>query len=207
MKPNNRVLINIIGVGYDVCLCEVSPDMKDTFAMALNQEKQSLHHLLFNEDFFNKYEIAKLDNTGNCKSWNDFENKGVFRGANLLERGQIEIWINRQRAKTYKFSELISAETLFPLFELDERSIFEPDCLNTQLVIGFQETGHLNKFRIKALKFLPEELRLHTVKFHSYNKPIKLLYKVTYLGVALKSLKRDTVVTGTVLEMIENTAF
>ena len=196
MKPDNKILINIIGVGYDVCVCEVPLGLFDHLGLAIATEERSLGYLLFDDEFYRKYQISKSD-TKNYSCWKDFGNKGFYRGANLMERGQIEIWINRKRVKTYQFHELINNATLFPLFETTELVLSELLGNQPEFILGVQEKGHLAKYVIKSDKFLPEELQLYIVEFGFSEKRIKLLYKVAYLGVALKSLKNDTVVTGT----------
>lgn len=203
MKTENRILINIIGIGYDICVGEVSPELTYAFSKAVKQEKQSLYHLLFDEAFYKKYAIPQMDNpNSNYLSWKDFNNQAMYRGPNLLENGQLEIWIHRKRAKTYMFHELTNKAILFPLFDTREQILSEMLNNETSILIGVQEKGHLAKFKMKIDKFIPEELQLHIVQFQCSNVSIKLLHKITYSGVVLKSLKQDTVVTGTVFTMI-----
>ena len=196
METEIKILINTIGIGYDVCVCEVPPGLMDHLGLAMSTEERHFAYLLFEDEFYVKYKIPKTD-TKNYSSWKDFGNKGFYRGANLLERGQIEIWINRKRIKTYQFHELISNATLFPLFDTKELNLSELRGKEPEFILGFQEKGHLSKYIIKADKFFPEELHLHIVEFLFSGNRIKLLYKITYQGTALKSLKDDTVVTGT----------
>ena len=204
MEKESSILINIIGTGYDVSVGEVPPDLFEFFRKAVNVEKQSLHDLLFDEDFYKKYEISKANNSVKYASWKDFNDNAVYRGANLMENGQLEIWINRRRVKTYRFGELIGDATLFPLFGSEEAFINEASeaNINKQIVIGFQEKGQLAKYKIKSGKFLYEELKLHIIQFLYFKSTIKLLYKITYSDLVLNSLKHDTVVTGTVFTMI-----
>lgn len=203
MNTENIILINIIGIGYDVCVGDVSSELTVVFSKAVRQEKQSLHHLLFDEEFYKKYVLPQMDSSNNNYfSWKDFNNKAMYRGANLLESGQLEIWINRKRVKTYKFHELTNKAMLFPLFDFREQILSEMLNNETCILIGVQEKGHLAKFKMKIEKFIPEELQLHIIQFQCSNVSIKLLYKITYSGMVLKSLKQDTVVTGTVFTMI-----
>lgn len=200
MATDNKILINVIGTGYDVCVGEITPQTKEIFNAAVEQENKPLNHLLFDNDFYKKYPIANSYHFWEYSNWKDFDDKAVYRGANLLEYGQMEIWINKKKVKTYKFHELISNATLFPLFDANEELLTEL-LTGSNLLIGVQEKGHLAKFTIKSFKFIPEELQLHIVNFTSGKSNIKLLYKITYFGKALISLKQDTVVTGTVFNL------
>ncbi|MBL0330048.1 MAG: hypothetical protein IPP64_11680 [Bacteroidetes bacterium] len=202
MKSENKVLINIIGTGYDVCVCEVPSLLLDQLNLGIAKEERSLGYLLFEDEFYAKYQIPKTD-TKNYSTWKDFDNKGVYRGANLSERGQLEIWFNRKRIKTYQFHELINDANLFPLFDNQEQ--FLKDTLDTNkpnFVVGYQEKGHLSKYRMNIDRFIPEEFQLHILQFFTPQLTIRLLHKITYSGVEVKSLKDDTVITGTLFNWL-----
>ena len=202
MSSENKVLINIIGTGYDVCVCEVHPGLFDQLSLGIATEERSLDYLLFEDQFYAKYQISKID-TQNYSSWKDFNNKGEYRGANLNERGQLEIWFNRKRLRTYQFNELISDANLFPLF--DNQEVILKNTLNANqpnFVLGVQEKGHLSKYRMPLDKFIPEEFQLHILQLFTPRVTIRLLHKITYSGNVLKSIKEDTVVTGTVFNWL-----
>jgi hypothetical protein len=197
METEDRILINVIGVGYDVCVGDVSPEQKVILNAAVIQEKQSLHNLLFDEDFYKKYELPKVNSSLNCRSWKDFSNIGKYRGAHLLETGQIEIWINGKRVRTYKFNELANELSLFPAFIVEEK---QSTVTENTFYIGLQEKGHLAKFRFKTRKFIPNELKLHIIHFPTSKSKLQILYTLSYLGVILESLNSDTVIIGTIFK-------
>lgn len=201
MDKENKILINIIGTGYDVCVCEVSPGLLDILTMAVAKEERSLDYLLFEDEFYTKYQISKTD-TKNYSSWKDFNNKAMYRGANLSERGQLEIWFNRKRIRTYQFHELISEATLFPLFDNHEQILKDTLSDKPNFIVGFQEKGHLAKYKMKIEKFIPEEFQLHILQFLTPSLTIRLLHKITYAGNQLESIKDDTVVTGTLFNWL-----
>jgi hypothetical protein len=122
----------------------------------------------------------------------------MYRGADMSEYGQIEIWINRRRMKTYKFHELKSDLRLFPLFEISEEYINS----TSQLIIGVQEKGFLAKFVLQVERFSIEGIKLHFVNIPLQNRSIPLLYKISYFSIELKSLRSDTIITSTVLNMV-----
>ncbi len=201
MKKENNILINIIGTGYDVCVCELPPGLMDELGVGIAQEERSLGDLLFEDEFYKKYSISKSD-TKNYESWKDFGNKGIYRGANLAERGQLEIWFNRKRLITYQFNELINEGILFPLFDNQEQKLKELVSDKSNFVIGVQEKGHLAKFKMKIDTFIPGAFQLHIIEIFTPEKIIRLLHKITYEGNTLKSIKDDTVVTGTLFNWI-----
>ena len=202
MDKENKILINIIGTGYDVCVCEVSPDLLDILNMAVAKEERSLGYLLFEDEFYTKYQISKSD-IKNYSSWKDFSNKGTYRGANLSERGQLEIWFNRKRIRTYQFHELINDANLFPLFENKEEILKNSlDDNQPNFIVGYQEKGHLSKYRLTIDKFIPDEFQLHIVQFFTPQKTIRLMHKITYSGTTLNSTKDDTVITGTLFNWL-----
>jgi len=201
VKKENNILINIIGTGYDVCVCEPPSGLMEELGLGIAQEERSLGYLLFDDEFYKKYSISKSD-TKNYESWKDFGNKGFYRGADLSDRGQLEIWFNRKRLITYQFNELINDGILFPLFDNQEQKL--KDCVsdNFNFVIGVQEKGHLAKFKMKIDTFIPGEFQLHVIEIFTPEKIIRLLHKITYAGNTLKSIKDDTVVTGTLFNWI-----
>lgn len=54
-----------------------------------------------------------------------FEGLKFYRGANLLEGGEIEFWKNRKRLKTYNFQEIIQSMMLFPILKIEEVNIHD----------------------------------------------------------------------------------
>ncbi len=197
----NRVLINVIGLGYDVCVCELPPGLLDELSVGVSMEERSLGYLLFDNEFYKKYPISKSD-TKNYVTWKDFGNKGFYRGADLTQRGQLEIWFNRKRLRTYQFHELINDGLLFPLFDVKELVLKTLHDEKSSFVIGIQEKGQLAKYTMKLDKFIPEEFQLHILQFFTPQKTIRLLHRITYSGTALKSIKDDTVVTGTLFNWL-----
>lgn len=195
MNTEQRILINVIGTGYDIRIGNLN---KDDYKVLSEIEKQtdiSLNELLFNEDFYSENKISETYN-----SWKDFNDIGNYRGVDLLEKGQIEVWINRKRKKRYLLSEIKEPTTLFPLFNCVEERVCNK---SHQISIGLQEKGLLNKFIITTSSFQIEELKIHIVELNLNSKLLNILRAVSYKGIYLNSIKDDTLVTGTVC-VIEN---
>jgi len=188
-----KVVINVIGTGYDICIDRLDGNLNFEFDL---KETSELHNCLFGIEFYKKQHV--VNNHKVIHSWKDFNTNGMFRGADVLEYGQIEIWINRRRRKTYKFHELKSDLRLFPLFEITEEYINS----TSQLIIGVQEKGFLAKFVFQSEEFSIEEIKLHFVNIPLKNRSIPLLYKISYCNTELKSQRSDTIITSTVLNMV-----
>lgn len=187
-------MINIIGTGYDLSIENLNYNTHKIISEIKRLEKNKLHYSLFDDSFYTKNKI-----TDNYKSWKDFNNAGQYRGADLFHKGQIEIWLNRKRKKTYKLSEIENSTFLFPQFNFEKSYLFEK---SNQLIIGVQEKGYLNKFIFSTPKFLIEDLKFHIIQIKFDLFELKILYNISYQGIELTSLKNDTVVTGNVCEII-----
>lgn len=161
MKTKDRVVINIIGVGYNLSIGN-----------------------------------TPLTNIGNQNSVTD--NKFVlYSGANILEKGQVELWLNHKRKKTILFSEINESKRLFPFFNI-ETDLFRNK--PNQILTGEQEKGLIARIIISEEKFDIENLKLHITCFEINNLFLKLINAISYNGQYLKSKKSDTVLTGTLLE-------
>lgn len=194
MKTEDRIMINIIGTGYDLSIANLNYNTHKILSEIKKLENNKLHYLLFDDSFY----IDNIINV-NHKSWRDFNNVGQYRGADLFHKGQIEIWINRKRKKTYQFSEIENSTFLFPLFNCDKDFLFKKA---NQLIIGVKEQGYLNKFIFSTPKFSIEGLTFHIteIKFDLFE--LKILHNITYQGIQLTSIKSDTVVIGNVCEIV-----
>lgn len=186
-------MINIIGTGYDLSIANLNYNTHKILSEIKRLENNKLHYLLFDDSFY----IENIIND-NHKSWRDFNNAGQYRGADLFHKGQIEIWINRKRKRTYQFSEIENSTFLFPLFNFEKSYLLKKE---NQLIIGVKEKGYLNKFIFSTQKFLIEDLKFHIteIKFDLFE--LKILHNISYQGIQLTSIKNDTVVTGNVCEV------
>lgn len=196
MKTEDRILINIIGTGYDLRLGQLNDDNYKILNKIDKQKNDSINELLFNKEFYTKSQISYT-----YKSWTDFNDIGIYRGVNLSEMGQIEIWINRKRKKRLLVSEIIEPTSLFPLFKTKKENLL---LKSHQIIIGVEEKGHLNKFVINTPKFLIEELEFHFVEIKLNSTVLKVLKSISYQGLFLKSVKNDTVITGTICEIAKD---
>jgi len=135
-------------------------------------------------------------------SLSDFKKFFSFRGANLHEPGQVEIWKERRRIRTYKFSEIVQNALLFPIISIEGTKISAGDEKKESIVFGLQEKGHLAKYSIHTPQFFIEALRFYVMEIPSMKGSMKVLYKIMYDGKELKSSKDDTAVTGTVIQIV-----
>lgn len=135
----------------------------------------------------------------NLNEAQNFEGLKTYRGANLLEPGQIEFWKDRKRLKTYKFQEIVQSMVLFPILNIEEVKLSAGDKSKKAIAFGYQEKGFLAKFSIQSEKFLMDHLQFYVIEIPTVPVKMKVLYKVVYRVKELKSVKSDTVLTGTVL--------
>lgn len=110
MKAEDRILINISGTGYDLQVGKLNGADYEQLLNFEKESKSSLNNVLFDDNFYLKNSLSE-----NYKSWRDF-NFASYKGADLFQKGQIEIWVNRKRKKTYPISKIENSPLLFPLF-------------------------------------------------------------------------------------------
>lgn len=187
-------MINIIGTGYDLCIDNLNRNTHPILTKIKNSANGKLNYLLFDDSFYTENEMSN-----NYKSWRAFNNVGQFRGADLFHKGQIEIWLNRKRKKTYQLSEIDNSMSLFPLFNCDKENLTKKE---NQLIIGVKEKGYLNKYIFSAPRFTIEDLKFHIIEIKSDLFELKILHNISYQGIQLTSIKNDTVVTGNVCEIV-----
>lgn len=199
MNNEDKIVINFIGIGYEIAVGALTEVQFQTLSSLSAREGESLQNLFFDADFFENNPVPYIGKSGHYKSWSDFNNQGIFTGPSLMEKGQMEIWINRKRIKTYKFFELLSQATLFPIFKADTFSLPVSEAFK-QLIVGVQEKGHLAKYVFKTKIFNSDLLKLDLIRIPLQDKSLYLLNTISYNGVRLISTKHDTVITGMVFK-------
>ena len=187
MAQDQKLHINLIGTGYELNCALVQKEHEHT---AIHLAKTFLE------------EAEEKQAKHNLSEAQYFEGLKSYRGANLLEPGQIEFWKDRKRLKTYKFQEIVQSSVLFPILNIEEIKLSASDENKKAIAFGYQEKGHLAKYTIQAKQFLMDELQFHVIEIPMSSGKMKVLYKVVYKGKELKSLKEDTLVTGAVLRVV-----
>ena len=198
MKKEKIILISIIGTGYDLFIAELKPNYASSFFSIFNKGIDKVPHL-FDNSLWSKQKNQKVI-PENIIS--DFQKMEYFRGADISANGQIEFAINGKRIKKYKFEDLASENSLFPLFFMEEENLILHNKINKDVVFGYQEKGQLAKFCIHDDGFNPNLIHLKFLQLLANEKPIKLLYQISYNGIILNSTKEDTVITGTILNLM-----
>ena len=184
LSPDPNLHINLSGTGYEL-----------NCALVKNEHEHKAIQLA--KTFLEEPEEEQAKHNLNEAQY--FEALKTYRGANLMEPGQIEFWKDRKRLKTYKFQEIVQSAMLFPILnicKIEFSSIVES---KKAIAFGYQEKGHLAKYTIQAKQFLMDDLQFQVIEIPLSPMKLKMLYKVTYKGKELKSLREDTVLTGTVL--------
>ncbi|MBL0105262.1 MAG: hypothetical protein IPP51_16700 [Bacteroidetes bacterium] len=189
MFPKQKILINLMGTGYDIWCGELPERMRGLPAMEIVEAIQGQSAIVVKRKNKAK-EIHPVEN--------DFKNFLSYRGPNLLELGQMEIWINRKRIYTYKFQELADSATLFPIFKVKSENIIITG--DNYIISGLQEKGYLAQYSLETENFSVDQLQLNTLQLTINNKPISLLHQFTFHNRDLKVKWRDTAVTGLVWE-------
>lgn len=177
MLPNNRVIINISGTGYCVYI-----------------DNKGILKELNDIDLFEK---LFLNDEGNASKQQQNYPHNYFNGANMLEKGQLDIWVNRKRKKTIQLSEINVSSALFPILNCKYKT--HKNKAN-QLLIAQQEKGLITKMMLPCAQFVIDDLLLHIIHIKIEKTELKLIRKITYNGKQLISLKNDTVVTGSIID-------
>ncbi len=187
MATDQKIHINIIGTGYELNCAEV-----------LNEHELSATKIA--KSFLEGAEDKTESHATLASEY--FEKLKSYRGANVLDPGQIEFWKDRKRLKTYKFHEIIQSAVLFPILNINEVKFSPIESDRKAIIFGYQEKGHLAKYTIQVKHFLIDALQFQVIEIPMFPSKLKVLYKLIYDGRELRSLKEDTVVTGTVLRMV-----
>lgn len=184
MLPQSKIHINLSGTGYEI-------------NCALVQKEHEQSAIQIAKSFLESEEVNQV-----LISSPYFEAMKSYRGPNLFEPGQIEFWKDRKRLKTYKFQEIVRSMVLFPILNIEEVKLSAGVESKKVIAFGYQEKGHLAKYTIQAKQFLMDDLQFHVIDFPMSSGKMKVLYKVVYKGKELRSLKEDTLITGSVLDVI-----
>ena len=187
MAQDQKLHINLIGTGYELNCALVQKEHEHT---AIHLAKTFLE------------EAEEKQAKHNLSEAQYFEGLKSYRGANLLEPGQIEFWKDRKRLKTYKFQEIVQSMMLFPILNIEELKLSAGDESKKAIAFGYQEKGFLAKYSIQSEKFLMDDLRFYVIEIPTMPVKMKVLYKVVYRGKELRSVKEDTVLTGAVLRVV-----
>jgi len=187
LAQDQKLHINLIGTGYELNCALVQKEHEHT---AIHLAKTFLE------------EAEEKQAKHNLSEAQYFEGLKSYRGANLLEPGQIEFWKDRKRLKTYKFQEIVQSMMLFPILNIEELKLSAGDESKKAIAFGYQEKGFLAKYSIQSEKFLMDDLRFYVIEIPTMPVKMKVLYKVVYRGKELRSVKEDTVLTGAVLRVV-----
>ena len=191
-------MISIIGTGYDLYIAKLNPDKASAFYFLFQQGKDKVNHL-FSDALWIKQTNSKEKSTINFL---EFEKMEYYRGADVSSNGQIEFTINGKRIKKYKFEDLRSENRLFPLFYMNEENLIHYSRTNKDVVFGYQEKGQLAKFCIYEDVFNPDLLQLNFIQLLANDRIISLLYELSYNGIKLCSINEDSLITGTILNLM-----
>ncbi len=198
MKKEKKILISIIGTGYDLYIAELKPETAASFYCLFQQGKDKVNHL-----FSDALWIKQKNNKENAAiKLLDFQKIQYYRGADVSSNGQIEFAINGKRIKKYKFEDLRSENRLFPLFYMKEENLIHHSRSNKDVVFGYQEKGQLAKFCIYEDVFNPDLLQLNFIQFLANDRTISLLHELNYNGIKLSSINEDSLITGTILNLM-----
>lgn len=177
MLSNNRVIINISGTGYYVYI-----------------DNKGILKELNDIDLF---ETLFLNDEGNASKQQQNYPHNYFSGVNILEKGQLDIWVNRKRKKTIQLSDINISNTLFPILNTEYKT--HKNKAN-QILIAQQEKGLITKMMLPCAQFVTDDLLLHIIHIKTDKTELKLIREITYNSKQLISLKNDTVVTGSIID-------
>ncbi len=198
MKKEKKILISIIGTGYDIYIAELKPETASAFYCLFQQGKDKVNHL-FADALWTK---QKNNKENAAIKLLEFEKMNSYRGADVSANGQIEFAINGKRIKRYKFEDLRIENRLFPLFYMNEENLVHHSRTNKDVVFGYQEKGQLAKFCIYEDFFNPDLLQLNFIQLLANDRTISLLHELSYNGIKLTSINEDSLITGTILNLM-----
>lgn len=107
----------------------------------------------------------------------------------------IEFQQYRKRKRVINYNEIISSETLFPLFNIDLKQ-YPIDQKPRTLIAIEQEIGLIYKFKLNVLKFSFEKVRFKVSKLKNFNPEleIEMISEIYYNNVKLESFESNSLI-------------
>lgn len=186
-----EIIIVLRGRGIE---CAFFNLMKEDFALLKLKEKQyrePIEYLWFQKGFFplNLYSTSFSD-------WKSASKENLLSGLIIDNKGGIEIKLEKKIMAKIPSINLMSENTLFPLFNvIKDNFLISSNLLNQKKLCAFEESiGVVFTYRFKAEKFEIEKLKF-TIKYLS-NKQINVLTSISYGDALLEPIKGKNLITS-----------
>lgn len=198
-KVEQEIIINLIGTGYDVTIGFIPRDIEKLIGFK-NETKD--YYQLFDLDFYRTNKIV-VDGSNNLMySWKDINADKSYTGANFFERSQLEIWVNGKRKRTLKLADVFVENVLFQPYNIVEEELSSQQSSDSLLLIGHQLKGLIAKYEFKTPYFNMDFLEMDFLSFSHDKIDFKILHRLAYKGLVLKSELNDALVTGIIIKLI-----
>ena len=186
-KGQNTVVINLFGTGCTVFRIRLSSLMVHKVNETAKKLGSPIEQAIFFADFFN--ELGE-------KRYRCVSDLSVSKYRGLLKDGNshIEIRMNGRKKRDILVTDLLSKESLFPLYNIRYNNVSES--LNSIWSVTEKELGLFSCFEVDTTRLDIDKLVFEFNNVDTGYERLELLSSLQYDGELLKSKSSDTLVSG-----------
>jgi len=176
--------INLFGESMRYWICDLPKETYDFISKYKEENNKSWEELFFDFDFLNTFGF---------NHWSELTDYPEFRGFLINKNNRIEVKGKIKKALKIDATELLSKNTLFPLYKVSMIETNLPLNDSKRFVLINYEIGQFAKYSFESELFEVDKLDFQVSQF-PYSYVDYLLVNIQYQGVELKILQEDTLV-------------
>lgn len=176
--------INLFGESLRYWICDLPTETYDFMRKYKIENNKSWEELFFDFDFLNTFGF---------NHWSELTAHGEFRGLLIGKNNRIEVKEKSKKVLKLTSNELLSQNTLFPLYQVSMIESIMPLNAAKRFILLNYEIGQFAKYSFESDTFEVDKLDFQVSQFPFTNSDY-LLVNINYQGVKLKLLQEDTLV-------------
>lgn len=179
------VKVRIYGESFKIHATKINDKNLKDFIRASQQLKEPLEEALLNVSFFKVLNLIKYQSLEDVI---DFAYGGLINN----HKNSIEIWSGRRCLQKFSLNDLLSPNTLFPIFNTKRRTLTVR--LDNQLFLIEKEMGLIGEYVVDCKIFDINLLKFHIDDMQYLNEALQVLTSISYDSTILNSQKSDTLI-------------
>ncbi|MBU3660028.1 MAG: hypothetical protein FGM14_09170 [Flavobacteriales bacterium] len=176
--------INLFGESLRYWICDLPQETYDFMLKYKEEKEKSWEELFFDFDFLNTFGF---------NHWSELTSHPEQRGFLITKNNRIEVKGKTKKVLKLNANELLSQNTLFPLYQVTMLESNLPLNEFKRIVLLNYEIGQFAKYSFESDSFEVDKLDFLVHKF-PYSNADFLLVNIKYKDVELKMLEEDTLV-------------
>ena len=175
-------ILNLFGNGLKLKYLDISHPLFETLWLFKNAKQMRWNDFIFD---------IELLNTIGISSWESIPISKTYEGLIVSDLNKIEIKKGSKFISKFKASDLLSQNTLFPIFDSseNERKLNQ----NNQLIILELNTGLIGKFKIDSKNLSGSDLKFELLRF-STHRNYCIINKIKFQTKELKCVHQDCLI-------------